>query len=626
MNIDLNTLVSSWGWALVHFLWQGLLIGVVTALLLRLFRQAKPQVRYAIACSALLLCFILPISSVWRSLAVDVSSGVVSVPTQALLDITSEDRSDFSGVVLQNTLHGKMPWLVIAWSLGCVFFSLRMALGLMWITNTRRRSLANTDASLQSKLNLLAIQFGLKRPINLLICNEIDSPVTAGWWKPIVLMPTALAIRLPPDLIEALLAHELAHIKRHDYLINLMQSAIEALLFFHPVIWWLSKQIRIERENIADDLAATVLGEPRRLALALEALDQFQFNSPSLAPAANGGDLMSRIQRLVKPNHAMLNWKFVLPILSLALVCLSVYAREQSSASGHASISTIATTATIATTSITPITPTTKTTSHTNSSKTYSNSDGKSKHETYALVIAGKQGMMVSGNTNDIAAIEKTKNTLDSDFLWFNRKNKTYVVQDSAVIAKVKAAWQDSNKVSAEMDAIGAKMDAHGKVMNGIGAKMDAVSGGSDAQNNAMEKISQDMQAIGLRQEALGKEMEVLGNKRATAQSDAQREALDKNMEVQSAKMAALSEEMEKHSKLMEEQSNQLERSLKPLDSLSAEMDEAAKPLNALGKQMDVLGKRLDALTKKADEEVMSIIDDSIKNGQAVPLDRVATK
>jgi D-alanyl-D-alanine endopeptidase (penicillin-binding protein 7) len=127
------------------------------------------------------------------------------------------------------------------------------------------------------------------------------------------------------QLLEALLAHELAHIKRHDYLVNLLQNVIEALLFFHPAVWWISRGVRLERELIADDIAARQLGEPRRLALALSELERLQFSTHQLAQAANGGDLMSRIKRLLRPAPQALNWKAAVPLLGLAGACLGIY-------------------------------------------------------------------------------------------------------------------------------------------------------------------------------------------------------------------------------------------------------------------------------------------------------------
>ncbi|HXA48397.1 MAG TPA: M56 family metallopeptidase [Burkholderiaceae bacterium] len=128
-----------------------------------------------------------------------------------------------------------------------------------------------------------------------------------------------MIIGMPPDLLEALLAHEVAHIKRFDYLINFIQSTVEILLFYHPVVWWISGRIRREREQIADDLAAGILGEPRRLALALRELEQFQFSTTHLAQAASGGNLMFRIQRLLRPNVQPISWKTGISAASVLL-------------------------------------------------------------------------------------------------------------------------------------------------------------------------------------------------------------------------------------------------------------------------------------------------------------------
>jgi D-alanyl-D-alanine endopeptidase (penicillin-binding protein 7) len=121
--------------------------------------------------------------------------------------------------------------------------------------------------------------------------------------------------------LEALLAHELGHVRRHDYLVNLVQNVVETLLFYHPAVWWISRRIRHEREQIADDFAARQLGEPRRLARALSELERLQFSTPHLAQAASGGDLMLRIRRLVRPDPQALDWRAAIPVLGLVLAC-----------------------------------------------------------------------------------------------------------------------------------------------------------------------------------------------------------------------------------------------------------------------------------------------------------------
>ena len=172
----------------------------------------------------------------------------------------------------------------------------------------------------------LAAHCGMSRQITLRVAANLSGPLTVGWWRPLVLVPVALLTQMPLDLLEALLAHEVAHIKRADYLVNLLQGVIEALLFYHPVVWWLSRCIRIEREHVADNLAATLIQEPRRLALALERLSILQAAGAPGAPIAQwakGGRLLSRIKRLGQPNVQPLNRKMLIP--AIALLGLTVF-------------------------------------------------------------------------------------------------------------------------------------------------------------------------------------------------------------------------------------------------------------------------------------------------------------
>ncbi|MGJ7917934.1 TonB family protein, partial [Massilia sp. LXY-6] len=220
---------------------------------------------------------------------------------------------------LLSWLQDRLGWIVALWATCAGALGLRMAVGLLWIGRAVR--VQARDPAWQERLSRLAERCGLGREVRLRVVDGLASPITAGWWRPVVLVPASLVSGMPPPLLEALLAHELGHVRRHDYLVNLLQNVIETLLFYHPAVWWLSRRIRAEREQIADDFAARHLGEPRRLALALSELEKLQFSSHHLAQAANGGDLMARIRRLLRPDVQALNWKAAIPVLGLAMVC-----------------------------------------------------------------------------------------------------------------------------------------------------------------------------------------------------------------------------------------------------------------------------------------------------------------
>lgn len=320
-----SQLVPQLGWVLLDFLWQGALIGCATALLLTALRNARAASRYLVACSGLLLCLAWPAAALVLRLAGDgEAAGAAALPLASWLAGDAPAEADSWSGRLQDNLS----WIVGAWAFCAAALALRMVLGLLWVR--RAADSRGANAHWQARLDKLAQCLGLERAVRLRVVEGLASPVTAGWLKPVVLVPAALLTGMPAPLLEALLAHELAHVKRCDYLVNLAQSAIETLLFYHPAVWWISHRIRVEREHIADDLAATCLGEPRRLALALSELEKLQFSHHHLAQAANGGYLMQRIKRLVRPDTQALNWKAALPVLGLAAACLAGCAQAPS--------------------------------------------------------------------------------------------------------------------------------------------------------------------------------------------------------------------------------------------------------------------------------------------------------
>jgi bla regulator protein BlaR1 len=311
-------LVNSIGWTLVHFLWQGALIGCAAALALTVMRNARAEQRYLVACTALVLCLVWPA----LELAARLHAGQPVTDMGSLFGgatgVGAAVGGDSGALAF---LQSNLLLIVGVWALCAVVLALRMALGLMWIARVARMTAG--DRHWQGRIDLLAERMGVSRSVRLRVVDNLASPITAGWWRPVVLVPASLISGMPADLLEALLAHEMGHIKRLDYLVNIGQNVVETLLFYHPAVWWISGCIRSEREQIADNLAAGALGEPRRLALALSELEKFQFSSHHLAQAANGGDLMLRIKRLLRPDTQALNWKAALPVLGLAAAFLA---------------------------------------------------------------------------------------------------------------------------------------------------------------------------------------------------------------------------------------------------------------------------------------------------------------
>ncbi|MES2902139.1 MAG: M56 family metallopeptidase [Pseudomonadota bacterium] len=323
MNDTSLALVGKIGWTLVHFTWQGLVLGLATALVLSLMRRASPQQRYAVACTGLLLCLAWPAFDLYQRLQ-------APGPEALSMGFGAASAGTIVPAGLMSALQDKLLWVVGLWAVCCAVLALRMALGLLWVARASQARTGNPQW--QARLNHMASAWGITRKVRLCLVDDLASPLTAGWLRPVVLLPASLVSGMPPDLLEALLAHELAHIRRFDYLVNLGQNVIETLLFFHPAVWWISGRIRVEREQIADDLAAHHLNAPRTLALALSELEKHQFGGHHLAMAASGGELSARIRRLMRPAPAHPGWGAAAPLAGLALACAALVAHAQPSA------------------------------------------------------------------------------------------------------------------------------------------------------------------------------------------------------------------------------------------------------------------------------------------------------
>jgi D-alanyl-D-alanine endopeptidase (penicillin-binding protein 7) len=296
-------LTAAIGWALLSSLWQGLAIGLLAALSLRMARSQSARWRYAICCANLLTCAILPL---WQVL-VAVASPDAAVPAPV------------PAAAWQLQLASHLHAIVAAWSLGAALMLARLVAGLAWVSQLRAAALPAAPRW-QAAVDALALRLGAPRRLVLLSVERLATPLTVGWWRPVVLVPAALLAGMPAPLLEALLAHEIAHVARRDYLVNLIQACIEAVLFFHPVVWWLSARLRAERELVADELAATAIGDSRRLARALQSLASTTFAAAGapLVVSARGGSMLRRVEALVTQRPRTASWKPALVVTLLS--------------------------------------------------------------------------------------------------------------------------------------------------------------------------------------------------------------------------------------------------------------------------------------------------------------------
>lgn len=291
----MNTpIVNALAAALLHFLWEGAALAFLLAIALAIFQAANT--RYAIACIAL---FAMPVAFVATLALLYPHALTFANPLRwpapaSPLGLGTPPVSTTDSILAR--LEEMMRSFVPVWFAGIVLFYFRSTGSWIAVVRLRRTGVSAAPADWQNRIAQLASRLRMTATVKLLESSLVDVPVVAGFLRPVILIPAGCLANMPSDQIEYLLIHELAHVRRLDYFVNLLQKAIEGLLFYHPAVWWVSSVIAKERENCCDDVVLSIHPEPRRYASTLAALEQSRW---AAMPAANGSNLTQRIRRIL---------------------------------------------------------------------------------------------------------------------------------------------------------------------------------------------------------------------------------------------------------------------------------------------------------------------------------------
>ncbi|HTB97371.1 MAG TPA: M56 family metallopeptidase [Terracidiphilus sp.] len=293
------------GWSLLHFVWQGGVLAFGLWLLLAASRKVPAQIRYVLCCGALALMALCP------------------VLTFAYLLATLGDVPKDSAIVVRAyhglTLHAKawtlstsslperiadladraMPGILATWIVGVFVLLTRAIVGSVALHRLKTQAIDPVSEGLHAVVQRASMRLGVRRAFAFFASRVVSGPMVIGWLKPVVLFPAASLAGLSAEQFEAILLHELAHIRRRDDLVNTIQVAMETLLFYHPAVWWVSRQIRQEREHCCDDIVVAETGSALHYAKALYFLEEQRSTAPQFALSGNGGQLSMRIKRLL---------------------------------------------------------------------------------------------------------------------------------------------------------------------------------------------------------------------------------------------------------------------------------------------------------------------------------------
>ena len=336
-----GSIAQAIGWALLHLLWQATIVAGILAAALALLPRRSATARYAAACGALGLVFVMFVATAVRAYD-PAAAPIATSPSAHANESLSVPLSKIPSVIVATATEGwrdramdavtsarqSLPSVVAIWFLGVVFLSSRLLVSFVRVRGMSRRGVREAGEEWQRVAARLAEALGLKRAIRLLESAAVEVPSVLGSFRPVILLPASTLTGLTPEQIEMVLAHELAHIRRHDFAINLLQAFVETLMFYHPAVWWMSSRVRIERENCCDDLAVAVCGNPIQYARALTRLEELRAGAMPMVVAANGGSLLDRIRRIAggraESTGLSSRWAAAVAMLAILAVALAL--------------------------------------------------------------------------------------------------------------------------------------------------------------------------------------------------------------------------------------------------------------------------------------------------------------
>lgn len=329
-----DRIVTALSHTLIHSLWQGALLSVLTGLIMTYTRKASSALRYnllvaAMALFAMVITGTLIMEFEQGATDTQVASGLYRADVRYLpAGITAYPAGDSLSVIeiINAYLNRYAVVIVLIWLLAVCARCIQFAAGLYGVHQLRRKDWFSTGAYWEERLRQLGIRVGIKRYARLVESARTKIPLVIGHLKPLILVPVGMLASLPAEEVEAILLHELAHIRRADYLVNLLQSLLEIVLFFNPPVLWLSSLIRIERENCCDDIALEHSGKISYLK-ALVACGEYNQASAVYAMAMNraGGGLKSRVTRIIAGKNLPMN-KREKSLLAVCLITVGLFA------------------------------------------------------------------------------------------------------------------------------------------------------------------------------------------------------------------------------------------------------------------------------------------------------------
>ena len=607
--------------ALLHFIWQGIAVGLLLWITLFVLRRNSANSRYAASCIALAVLALAPVMTGWMAYQPEsAASGISSAASIGSAPGFLRSAGSVAPVITES-LKGIDVWILPLWVTGVLIFALRLAWAGGHASSLRRHG-EEAEAAILSLVASLAERAGVKGSIRVLMSSIAEMPSVVGWIRPVLLLPAAVVVGLTPQQLEAVIAHELAHIRRKDYLVNILQSVVETLLFYHPAVWWVSSRIRDEREICCDDLAVAVSGDAVCYARALAHLERMRVFKPSLAMGSAKGPLFHRIQRLLAVEareQGPSRWSCAVGLLA-AVFYLGFHLPWASSAPGpgmefqsslqvsvlpplpvQAQSQVVAPLPLVeplpVVPPVQPLAPSPPTVAQ--AAELRSLAELELAQARWVLLRGGL--VIMRGGLADEAAAKAVQGTMPGDLLWFELGGKTYVTQDKETLDRLQALSGESPD---KLPGIAEKARAQVETLQTRLRNVDLLVKERLLQARQADDFQVSVDELRANVEHVQKQLEML-------QASPQRRMADALRAQQ--EVVRRIEEIQKHSS---EQKERQQEALRRRDELEREVEEVQKRLLEQKKLQQETIRLRDELNR-TDDRVRELLQETVRSGKA---------
>ena len=595
-NLLKPEIISALGWTILHSFWQGLMLVIIYFAISKFVKSSDIKYRLGIGIMitqcALSICTFMYIG--------DFRSNNHIIIKKALYYLSAYESSQNKMSLIDSIqfyLSSNLNLIVQIWLLGIAIFFIKLIFDVWAVNRLKTNGLKPIDNQTFKKFNELISTLKITKKIEIFESNQTSSPIVIGNLKPFILLPIGLTAGLTINELEAILAHELAHIKRYDFFVNILQSIIEIVFFFNPTIWWVSSQVRQEREHCCDDFSVSITGDKMLLVNALAHVEAFRINQPLvMAFGKKRMTLLHRIRRILgvstKENRSIESVIAII-LVSIILGSFIIFKSDKMIAQVQNVAKKI---------------------------EFPKNNSALKKDEPISFTSIRthqkslKKDTTINVNKTEIYSSDFNTNDGDNNYKYFNSNSR----RGSFWINRIGEIYVDGKKYNTPVELL-AKMKPYLQKMNVLDEEMSVYSKRMELLGKEMKVYGDKMQEKSKPMEEFGKQMEKEGKlleEQVKLQTKYSLKASLADLDNEKSEKAKFEKLEKEHEAKVNEISKEMDRLGKEMEKIGRDMEDNGKPMEAIGKKMEVEGKQMEIIGNKMEvisKEMINILPDDLK-------------